>query len=273
VDAMLLKNVKPDNVLRHILYSYSRKQNKMEMFESRFGKVYSTTATMRALEASRSLSEQTSMQTSSPLAKTEALTVSPWTRISREINKLENDTVGESSRHLYDISVEFVGSSRRLQKLRKREWELVEDPLSVPKFETIQRRKEREEREKRLQELEQEYTAMWKAEEEMQAKKQESTTGKEKKAPTWLQFEKFLKSMEKKGYKTQDYLSLSDIRKGKLTDENEILEKFFKFIEEGKMDQGNRLLFQFKHGVNFAHMNYVIKRLCYCRRTERREKE
>jgi pentatricopeptide repeat protein len=103
VDAMLLKNVKPDNVLRHILYSYSRKQNKMEMFESRFGKVYSTTATMRALEASRSLSEQTSMQTSSPLAKTEALTVSPWTRISREINKLENDTVGESSRHLYDI--------------------------------------------------------------------------------------------------------------------------------------------------------------------------
>jgi hypothetical protein len=67
VDTMILKNIKPDKVLQHILYSYSRKLNKMEMFEARFGKVYSHTATMFALETSRTQNEQINANNSSHL--------------------------------------------------------------------------------------------------------------------------------------------------------------------------------------------------------------
>jgi biopolymer transport protein ExbB/TolQ len=78
------------------------------------------------------------------------------------------------------VSPHLMGSSRRLQKLRKREWEFEEDPLSVPKLETIQRRQENEERERQLKEIEMKFIAKLEQKEREPQKPKKKEKEKEK---------------------------------------------------------------------------------------------
>jgi hypothetical protein len=135
-----------------------------------------------------------------------------------------------------------MGSSRRLQKLRKKQWELVEDPLSVPKFETLQRKKEKEEREKRLQQIEQEYLEKWEKELNEIREKEGEEKIKELEARS-QKLEKILFSFGK-GDKVQDYLSLSDIVKGQFM-ERQDFKKLYEELDKLMKGKGTTTLKKF----------------------------